>query len=528
MSKEIKRYKRIVKRIRTHQRRISTFTDQELTALTQEFRQRWEGGESLDRILPEAFAAMCVANERILGLKAYDVQLMGGISLHQGCLIEMGTGEGKTLVATFPLYLNAITGKGAILVTTNEYLAIRDYQEMGPVFRFMGLSVSVGVKMKQEDTLTNDEKREIYKADVVYTTHGAVGFDYLFDNLVTSASERFMRPLHYVIIDEADSVLLDAAQTPLVISGAPRVQSNLYALADTFVTILQPDVEFQTEEGKVWLTTQGVHRAEEFFQIENFYDDQYFEINRHVNLALRAHALFEKGKDYTISNGGELTLLDAGTGRIMPGVKLRGGQHQALEVKEGLKDSMETRSVASITYQNLFLLFEKMSGMSGTILDNKEELMSVYGTNVVAIPPNRPVIRKDLPDVYHATEAEKFQAAISAALQIHQEKRPVLIVASTIAETEWVSKALITHNIPHNVLNANNAYWEASIIAEAGQLQAVTVATAMAGRGTDIKLDDQVRDLGGLAVVGIGRMANTRLERQVRGRAGRQGDPGTS
>lgn len=528
MNSDIRRYNKLLQKIRALREPMTQLSDKELSGLTEEFRRELEAGKTLEDILPRAFAAMCEADRRVLGMDPFDVQIIGGLALHEGCLAEMATGEGKTLVATLPMYLNAITGEGAILVTNNEYLAIRDYEEMGPVYRFMGLTVSVGVRMKTDETLTNDEKREVYNADVIYTTYGSLGFDYLFNNLVTSAADRFMRPFHYVVIDEADSVLLDAAQTPLVVSGSPRVQSNLYQMADMFVSLLVEDVHYEKEDQKVWLTEEGVAYAEKFFQVDNIYDDANFEINRHVVLALRAHTLFLKGKDYTISNKGELTLLDGGTGRVLPGVKLRGGQHQALEVKERILDSRETRSVASITYQNLFQLFPKMSGMSGTIADAREELMDVYGLKVVVIPTNRPVIRHDQPDVYFHTEEEKFDAAIKAALRMHRRGRPVLIVASTIAETEKVSKVLIQKKIPHNVLNANNAFWEASIIKEAGRLEAVTVATAMAGRGTDIKLGKGVEKFGGLAVIGIGRMANTRMERQVRGRAGRQGDPGDS
>lgn len=528
MKREIRQFNKILQKIRSFRTAMTRLSDAELSGLTEEFRQELRDGKTTEDILPKAFAAMCEADRRILGKDPYDVQILGGIALHEGYLAEMGTGEGKTLVATLPMYLNAISGEGAILVTNNEYLAIRDYEEMGPVYRFMGLTVSVGVQMKKDANRSNDEKREIYNADVLYTTYGGLGFDYLFNNLVTSAADRFMRPFHYIVIDEADSVLLDAAQTPLVISGSPRVQSNLYQLADLFVTLLEADVHYEIEDQKVWLTEKGIEYAEQFFQIENFYDEAYFEINRHVILALRAHTLFTKGKDYTVSAKGELTLLDGGTGRVMPGVKLQGGQHQALEVKEGIEDSRETRSVASITYQHLFQLFPKMSGMSGTVVDAKEEMMNIYGLKTVAIPPNRPVIRRDFPDAYFRTEEEKFDAAIRTALRMHQRGRPVLIVASTIAETEKISEVLIQKKVPHNVLNANNAFWEANIIKEAGQLDAVTVATAMAGRGTDIKLGRGVEDFGGLAVIGVGRMANTRMERQVRGRAGRQGDPGYS
>lgn len=448
--------------------------------------------------------------------------------MHQGYLAEMNTGEGKTLTATMPLYLNALTGKSTILVTTNEYLVLRDAEEMGQVYSFMGLTVAAGVRARQDEKISNDEKREIYNADIVYTTHSALGFDYLFNNLVTSAEDRFMREFYYVIIDEADFVLLDSAQTPLVISGAPRVQSNLYEMADFFVKTLEEDRDYEVEEKKVWLTDQGVRYAEQYFGIDNFYGREYFEINRHVTLALRAHVLFAKEKEYVVAENEEIRLLDSGSGRMMPGVKLRGGQHQALEVKEHLKVSQENRSVASVTYQNLFLLFPKMAGMSGTIADASDELRDVYGVDVLVVPPNCPVIRKDLPDRVFQDADSQFRAAIDAACAVHSTGQPVLLVVSTIAETELVSKLLTNQKIPHNVLNANNAFWEADIIKEAGQMNAVTVATAMAGRGTDIKLGEGVEELGGLAIIGIGRMNNIRQERQTRGRAGRQGAPGNS
>lgn len=524
----IKKLNKLLRKVRSYKAEMSALPDAELSQLTTTFQERLGNGESLEDILPEAFAAVCEADLRILGKFPYDVQVMGGIALHQGYLAEMNTGEGKTLVATMPLYLNALTGKGAMLVTTNEYLALRDSEEMGQVYKFMGLSVAVGVREKADEPFTNEEKKQIYDADIVYTTHSVFGFDYLLNNLVTTADDRFMRELNYVIIDEADSVLLDSAQTPLVISGAPRVQSNLYEMADFFVTTLSEGRDYEKEEKKVWLTDEGVRYAESFFRIDNFYGRENFEINRHVILALRAHALFEKEREYMISKDGELLLLDGGSGRMMPGVKLRGGQHQALEVKEKLELSRENRSVASITYQNLFLLFPKMSGMSGTISDAAEELLDVYGVKVIVIPSNCPVQRRDLPDIYFRDVDSQFSAAITTAVSAHNIGQPVLIVVSTIGETELVSKLLVERKIPHNVLNANNAFWEAEIIKEAGRMNAVTVATSMAGRGTDIKLGEGVKELGGLAVIGIGRMTNIRQERQARGRAGRQGDPGYS
>jgi len=519
---------KILKKVRAFEAEYDSLTDEELAAKTDEFRERIRNGETTYDILPEAYAVACQADRRILGKIPYDVQVLGAIAMHQGYLCEMNTGEGKTLVGTLPMYLNGLTGKSAILVTTNEYLALRDAEEMGEVYNFLGLSVAAGVKKDAGERLTNEEKKEVYSKDIVYTTHSALGFDYLFDNLAKDKDEKFMREFNYVIIDEADSVLLDSAQTPLVISGSPLVQSNLYELANFFVTTLQMGTHYEKEEKKVWLTEEGIRRAEEFFEIDNFYSAENFEVNRHVTLALRAHALFEIERDYVISDDGELVLLDNESGRMMPGVKMRGGQHQAIEMKELIDVTQENRSVASITYQNLFLMFPHMAGMSGTIKDASEELFEIYHKRIVVIPTNHPIQRKDYKDIFFPDFESQFNAAIKEAIKHHETRQPVLIVASTIAETEYLSALLINERIPHNVLNANNAFWEAEIIKEAGDLGAVTVATSMAGRGTDIKLSDEVKALGGLAVIGVGRMTNIRQERQARGRAGRQGDPGFS
>lgn len=525
---KIRQLNRILRKVKSYKDTMQAFSDEELAHLTQAYKERLAAGETLDALLPEAYAAVCEADYRVLGKFPYDAQILGAIALHQGYLAEMNTGEGKTLVATMPLYLNALTGKSAILLTTNEYLVLRDAEEMGQVYRFMGLTIAAGVSENPEKRFSNAEKKAIYSADIVYTTHAVLGFDYLLNNLVKSAKDRYMRELYYVIIDEADSVMLDAAQSSLVISGVPHVQSNLYELADFFVTTLEEGIDYETEEKKVWLTEKGIRRAEEFFRIDNFYGKKDFEINRHVILALRAHTLFEKERDYVVSNKGELLLLNHASGRMMPGVKFRGGQHQAIEVKEGIEITAETRSMACITFQNLFLTFEKIAGMSGTISDAANELRDVYGKKVVVIPPNRPVQRRDLPDIYYSDRTDMYQDAIEEIVRIHQTGQPVLVVVSTIAETGIVSALLMEEKIPHNVLNANNVFWEAAIIKEAGQMCAVTVATSMAGRGTDIKLGDGVKELGGLAVIGIGRMENVRQERQARGRAGRQGDPGMS
>lgn len=532
---KIKKTKGIVKQLYRELKKVKGFkddmaalSDEELQGKTVEFRHRYEAGESLDSILPEAFAAMCEADKRVLGMFPFDVQILAGIALHLGYLAEMNTGEGKTLTATCPMYLNGLTGKGAILVTNNEYLALRDAAEMGPAYEFMGLSVAAGVKRDADDKFENDEKKEIYNSDIVYTTHSALGFDYLINNLVKSADERFMREFYYIIIDEADSVLLDSASTPLVISGAPRVQSNLYDMADFFVRTLKEDVDYEVEEKNVWFTEKGILYAEEYFGIDNIFAEEYFEIYRHLVLALRAHKIIEKGTEYMITDNGEVALIDASSGRMLKGVKLRGGQHQALECKENLEITQENRSMASITYQNFFSMFPKMAGMSGTIYDAREELYDVYGKKVVVIPTNNPVQRVDCPDWYFSDSEKQFEAAIKLAVKKHEIGQPVLIVTTMISDTEIISHLLVKEGIAHSVLNANNAFWEADIIKEAGQMGAMTVATSMAGRGTDIKLGPGVKELGGLAVIGVGRMLNIRDERQARGRSGRQGDPGYS
>ena len=528
MNKIDKRLHFLLGKVKEECTKVKELSDYELKNKTLEFKERLNNGETTDDLLPEAFAVCCEADYRVLGMFPYDVQILGGIALHLCYLCEMNTGEGKTLTATMPLYLNGLTGKSSILVTANEYLAIRDAEEMGQVYEFLGLSVKAGVTRDTNEHLNNDQKKEIYAADIVYTTHGSLGFDYLLNNLVHSKEDRFMREMYYVIIDEADSVLLDSASMPLVISGSPRVQSNLYGITDFFVTTLVEDEHYIVEDNKVWLTDKGIEYAQRYFRIENLYSKENFDVLRHVVLALRAHYLMDKDVDYVVTDSGEIVLLDKSTGRKMKGMKLRGGSHQAIEEKERLKLSQEQRSVASITYQNLFNLFPKMSGMSGTIADGKDELLEVYHKQVVVIPPNKPMARKDLPDKYFKTSEEQFDAVIKETVKRHNTGQPVLLIASLISDTEMLSKLLVQENIEHSVLNANNAFWEAEIIKEAGQKNVVTVATSMAGRGTDIRLGSGVKELGGLCVLGIGRMNNTRDERQARGRAGRQGEPGVS
>lgn len=528
MNKIDKKLHFLLGKVKEECKKVKNLSDYELKNKTNEFKRRLSAGETTEDILPEAFAVCCEADYRVLGMFPYDVQILGGIALHLCYLAEMNTGEGKTLTATMPLYLNGLTGKSSILVTANEYLAIRDAEEMGQVYEFLGLSVKAGVTRDTNEKLDNDTKKEIYAADIVYTTHGVLGFDYLLNNLVHSKENRFMRDFYFIIIDEADSVLLDSASMPLVISGSPRVQSNLYALADFFVTTLVENVHYEIEDKKVWLTDKGIEYAQRYFRIENLYSKENFDVLRHVVLALRARFLMDKDTDYVVTDDGEIVLLDKSTGRKMKGMKLRGGSHQAIEEKEHLKISQEQRSVASVTYQNLFNLFPRMSGMSGTIADGKDELLEVYNKRVVVIPPRKPLARKDLPDKYFKTSEEQFDAVIKETVKRHNTGQPVLLIASLISDTEMLSKLLVQEKIEHSVLNANNAFWEAEIIKEAGQKNVVTVATSMAGRGTDIHLGPGVKELGGLCVLGVGRMGNTRDERQARGRAGRQGEPGVS
>ena len=525
---DFRKVNRLLKKVKKKIKDIRKLDDDQLAAKTSEFKNRYEGGETLLRMLPEAFAVICEADRRILNKSPYDVQIFGGIALFLGYMAEMNTGEGKTLSATMPLYLNAISGKSTILITTNEYLAKRDAAEMGQVYRFMGLTVSGHEEDVPGVNISNAEKKRRYSCDIVYTTNSGIGFDYLLDNLVKRAADRFMPEFDYVIIDEADAVLLDSAQTPLVISGSPRVQSNLYSMADFFVTTLEEDTDYIIEDKAVWLTDEGVKRTESYFSIDNLYSEKNFEINRHVVLALRAHTLFEHERDYIVDDDGSLLLIDGSSGRKLSGVKLGGGQHQAIESKEHIKITQETRAMASITYQNLFCLFPKMAGMSGTISDVSYELMDIYNKKVLVVPPNRPVRRKDMPDKYFRTMEAQIDAAVDEIIRVHETGQPVLVIVANIAVSEVVSEILMEKGIAHNLLNANNAYWEAMMIKEAGQKNAVTVATSMAGRGTDIRLGEGVSELGGLEVIGIGRMPNTRQERQARGRSGRQGDKGIS
>lgn len=530
---QLRKVKKILKQINALKGKMSSLSDQELVAKTVEFRQRLSEGETLDDILVEAFAVVREADKRILGMFPYDVQVMGGIVIHQGNVAEMNTGEGKTLTATLPIYLNALSGQGVILVTTNSYLAKRDAEEMGKVYEFLGLTIRLPFADDEEEKITPKEKKEIYSADIVYTTNSGLGFDYLIDNLASSEEQKYMPEFNFVLVDEIDSVLLDSAQTPLVISGSPRVQSNFYGIIDTLMTTLVDgeDYIFKEEKKEVWLTNKGAKIAEKFLGIDNLYAEENNVLARHLVFALRAHTLFKRDKDYIIRKGEkdqELVLLDQGTGRLMEMTKLQGGLHQAIEAKEHVKLSPETRAMASITYQSLFKMFNKISGMTGTGKVAEKEFIETYNMSVVRIPTNRPRQRIDYPDNLYITLPEKVYASLEYIKEYHAKGNPLLVFVGSVEMSQLYSSLLLREGIAHNVLNANNAAREAQIISESGQMGAVTVATSMAGRGTDIKLGKGVAELGGLIVIGTERMESQRIDLQIRGRSGRQGDPGMS
>lgn len=526
---QLRKVKNILKRINTLKGKMSSLSDQELVAKTVEFRQRLSKGESLDDLLVEAFAVVREADKRILGMFPYDVQVMGAIVMHYGNVAEMNTGEGKTLTATMPVYLNALSGEGVMVVTPNEYLSKRDAEEMGQVYRFLGLTIGVPFTGDPKKEMKAEEKKLIYASDIIYTTNSNLGFDYLNDNLASNEEGKFLRPFNYVIIDEIDDILLDSAQTPLIIAGSPRVQSNYYAIIDTLVTTLVEgeDYIFKEEKDEVWLTTKGAKAAESFLGIDHFYKEEHAVFARHLVYAIRAHKLFTKDKDYII-RGNEMVLVDKGTGRLMEMTKLQGGLHQAIEAKEHVKLSPETRAMASITYQSLFKMFKKVSGMTGTGKVAEKEFLETYNMAVIRIPTNRPKKRIDYPDNLYVTLPEKVYASLEYIKEYHAKGNPLLVFVGSVEMSQLYSSLLLREGIAHNVLNANNAAREAQIIAESGHMGAVTVATSMAGRGTDIKLGKGVAELGGLIVIGTERMESRRIDLQIRGRSGRQGDPGMS
>lgn len=528
-NRKLRKVRATLKKINGLKDKMAALSDEALAAKTVEFRKRLAKGETLDDLLVEAFAVVREADKRILGMFPYDVQVMGGIVIHQGNVAEMNTGEGKTLTATLPVYLNSLTGKGTMVITTNEYLAKRDAEEMGQVYRFLGLTVGIPFTGNPLNEYKSEEKKLIYASDVIYTTNSALGFDYLTDNLASSSKDKFLRPFNYVIIDEIDDILLDSAQTPLIIAGSPRVQSNYYGIIDTLVTTLveNEDYIFKEEKEEIWLTTKGAKTAERFLGIDNLYKEEYATYVRHIVYSLRAHKLFTRDKEYIIRDD-EMVLLDKGTGRLMEMTKLQGGLHQAIEAKEHVKLSPETRAMASITYQSLFKMFNKISGMTGTGKVAEKEFLETYNMSVIRIPTNRPLLRKDYPDNLYVTLPEKVYASLECIKEYHLKGNPLLVFVGSVEMSHLYSSLLLREGIAHNVLNANNAAREAQIVSESGQMGAVTVATSMAGRGTDIKLGPGVAELGGLVVIGTERMESQRIDLQIRGRSGRQGDPGLS
>ncbi|HHU6751662.1 TPA: accessory Sec system translocase SecA2 [Staphylococcus pseudintermedius] len=525
----LKRLKRILRRINRYQSDFEQLSNEALQQKTVKFRQLLAEGKTLDDLLPEAYAVVREASRRILGMFPKDVQVLGAIVLHEGNIAEMQTGEGKTLTATMPLYLNGLSGKGAYLITTNDYLAKRDYLEMKPLFEWLGLTIGLGFVDIPDYNYRPGEKQSIYEHDIIYTTGGRLGFDYLIDNLADRCEGKFLPKLNYGIIDEVDSIILDSAQTPLVISGVPRVQSNLFGVVNTFVETLVEHQHFKMKETKkeIWLTERGIEAANQYFGVDNIYDEPYFDLVRNINLCLRAQYLFENNTDYFVYKG-EVILIDRITGRMMPGTKLQSGLHQAIEAKEGVKLSPDTSVMATITFQNLFKQFRDFSGMSATSHLGEKEFLELYTKIVVQIPTDRPIQRIDYPDRVFRNIEDKNDAIIERVKVLYAEQRPVLVITRTAEVAKYFSTTLFELDIPNNLLIAQNVAKEAQMIAEAGQLSAVTVATSMAGRGTDIKLAEGVKALGGLAVIVSEHMENSRIDRQLRGRSGRQGDPGTS
>ena len=501
---------------------MEKLSDQQLKDKTFEFRNRYNNGEDLDDILPEAFAVCREASTRVLGKKHYREQLIGGVVLHQGRIAEMKTGEGKTLVATLPAYLNGISGKGVHIVTVNDYLAKRDKEEMGKLYEFLGLKTGVIVH-----ELNNDQRRESYAADITYGTNNEIGFDYLRDNMVIYKEERVQRPLNFCIVDEVDSILIDEARTPLIISGGAMQSANLYIDADRFVKRLKENEDYIMDEKTkaVNLTDEGSRKAEDTFHIDNLYDINNTALVHHINQALRANYAMSLDVDYVVQDG-EVVIVDQFTGRLMKGRAFSDGLHQAIEAKEGVKIQQETKTLATITFQNFFRMYNKIAGMTGTAKTEEEEFRNIYNMFVIQIPTNKPVIREDATDLLYPGKSGKYNAIVSEIERRHKTGQPVLVGTIAIETSELLSKMLTKKKIPHEVLNAKNHAREAEIIAHAGEKGAVTIATNMAGRGTDIKLGEGVKELGGLCVIGSERHESRRIDNQLRGRSGRQGDPG--
>lgn len=522
--RELKRLGKIADQVEAYANDMEALSDEELKAKTPEFKQRYQNGETLDDLLPEAFAVAREGAKRVLGLYPYRVQIIGGTVLHEGNIAEMRTGEGKTLTATMPVYLNALSGEGVHVVTVNEYLSSRDATEMGELYNWLGLTVGLNVADK-----TPEEKREAYACDITYSTNSELGFDYLRDNMVVYREDMVQRPLNFVIVDEVDSILIDEARTPLIISGQATAATQLYTRADRFAKTLKKDEDFKVdlESKTVSLTEEGIQKGEKYFGLTNLFDPDNTALNHHLDNALRANYIMLRDKDYVVQND-EVMIVDQFTGRIMDGRRYSDGLHQAIEAKEHVKIEEETKTMANITYQNFFRMYKKLSGMTGTAKTEKEEFREIYNMEVVTIPTNRPILREDRPDLLYPTLESKFKAVVEDIKERHTTGQPVLVGTVAVETSELLSQMLEQAGIPHAVLNAKNHAKEAEIVVNAGQRGAVTIATNMAGRGTDIKLGPGVREIGGLAVIGTERHESRRIDNQLRGRSGRQGDPGVT
>ena len=523
-AKEIKKMRAIADYINKIEPNYVKLSDANLVAKTDEFKRRLQKGETLDDILPEAFAVVREASKRVLGMRHFDVQLIGGICLHRGNIAEMRTGEGKTLVATLPVYLNALTGNGVHVVTVNDYLATRDSEQMGRLYNFLGLSTGLIVA-----NLDFNQRKEAYACDITYGTNNEFGFDYLRDNMVSDVSQMVQRPLNYAIVDEVDSILIDEARTPLIISGpGQRSTDNYYKLAK-IVPHLVKDEDYTIDEKQKTIapTDSGIAKVENMLGVENLYDTENIELNHLLGASLRAYAMMHRDTDYVVKDG-EVVIVDEFTGRLMFGRRYSDGLHQAIEAKEGLKVERESQTLASVTFQNYFRMYKKLAGMTGTAKTEEKEFIDIYGLEVLPIPPNKPLARVDLPDQIFKTKAAKYRAVVRNAVERHQTGQPILIGTTSITQSEELSDMLLRAGVPHKVLNAKHHEKEAEIVADAGQMGMVTIATNMAGRGTDITLGEGVPELGGLAILGTERHESRRIDNQLRGRAGRQGDPGSS
>ena len=523
-AKEIKKMRAIADHINEIEPNYVKLSDANLVAKTDEFKRRLQKGETLDDILPEAFAVVREASKRVLGMRHFDVQLIGGICLHRGNIAEMRTGEGKTLVATLPVYLNALTGNGVHVVTVNDYLATRDSEQMGRLYNFLGLSTGLIVA-----NLDFNQRKEAYACDITYGTNNEFGFDYLRDNMVSDVSQMVQRPLNYAIVDEVDSILIDEARTPLIISGpGQRSTDNYYKLAK-IVPHLVKDEDYTIDEKQKTIapTDSGIAKVEKMLGVENLYDAENIELNHLLGASLRAYAMMHRDTDYVVKDG-EVVIVDEFTGRLMFGRRYSDGLHQAIEAKEGLKVERESQTLASVTFQNYFRMYKKLAGMTGTAKTEEKEFIDIYGLEVLPIPPNKPLARIDLPDQIFKTKAAKYRAVVRNAVERYQTGQPILIGTTSITQSEELSDMLLRSGVPHKVLNAKHHEKEAEIVADAGQMGMVTIATNMAGRGTDITLGEGVPELGGLAILGTERHESRRIDNQLRGRAGRQGDPGSS